>query len=299
MSKRESISRYNLIIKKLRRNQSTFEEITDYLSGESELQSYNFTTSIRTFQRDLEDIKSLFNIDIQYDFSKKVYYINEEDQPEVNDRILEAFDVYNALHVTDRLAAYIHFEKRKPQGTENLFGLLHAIKNRFRIRFTYLKFWDEEPSRRIAEPIALKEFRNRWYVIARDLKDNQVKSYGFDRLSNLEITRKTFTYPQDYNIEEQYHHSFGIMSPNDDKPREIILSFEPLQGKYIKTLPLHETQQVVVDNDDELQVKLTLYLTHDLIMEILSYGDTVKVLTPKSLAKMIKTAHFNAFSKYN
>ena len=80
MSKRESIARYNLIIKMLRKHPATFEEITDYLSLESELQEYNYTISKRTFQRDLEDIRSLYNIYIQYDFSRKVYYLEFDDE---------------------------------------------------------------------------------------------------------------------------------------------------------------------------------------------------------------------------
>lgn len=137
MSKREAISRYNLIIKKLRKCSASFSEIADYLSLESELQSYDFNVSKRTFQRDLEDIRSIYNIDIQYNFSRKVYFIDFEQQPEVNERILEAFDTFNALNITDRLSNHIHFEKRRPQGTENLYGLLHAIKNQVQINFTY------------------------------------------------------------------------------------------------------------------------------------------------------------------
>mgnify|MGYP006936233608 FL=1 len=49
MSKRESITRYSLIIKKLRRNPATFNEISEYLLLESELQEYNFNVSKRTF----------------------------------------------------------------------------------------------------------------------------------------------------------------------------------------------------------------------------------------------------------
>jgi len=74
MSKRESIARHNLIIKKLRKHPASFADISDYLALESELQEYNFIVSKRTFQRDLEDIRSLYNIDIQYDFSRKVYF---------------------------------------------------------------------------------------------------------------------------------------------------------------------------------------------------------------------------------
>jgi predicted DNA-binding transcriptional regulator YafY len=298
MSKRESLARLNLIIRKVKRMPSSYEEISEYLTRESEIQSYNFTTSKRTFQRDLEDIRSLFNIDIQYDLSKKVYHIVEEDQPEVNDRIMEAFDLFNVLHVSDRLSGYIHFEKRKPQGTGNLLGLLHAIKNNYMVRFTYQKFWDDEPTVRTTEPYALKEFKNRWYLIAKDLNDQQIKTFGFDRLWDLEITKKSFTHLPDFDIDEKFRYCFGIISPEDDQPHDIILSFEPVQGKYIKTLPLHENQEIIVDNDDELRIKLTLFITHDLVMELLSFGSTLKVIKPKALADLIRTEHYNAYKRY-
>ena len=298
MSKRESISRYNLIIKKLRKLPCTFDEIADYLSRESELQSYNFNVSKRTFQRDLDDIRSLFNIDIQYDFSGKVYSINNEEQQEVNDRILEAFDTFNALNVSDRLSKYIHFEKRRPQGTENLYGLLHSIKNGFQINFSYQKFWDDVAEKRSFEPYALKEFKNRWYVIGKDLKDEKIKSFALDRLTDLHITKRAFKYPKDFDIEEYYKHCFGIISPNGSKPQEIILSFDPIQGKYIKSLPLHESQIVILETKSELQIKLFLCVTFDFELELLSYGENVKVLNPKSLADRIRCEHQKAFKLY-
>ena len=298
MSKRESIARYNLIIKKLRKQPADFEQISTYLSLESELQEYNFNVSKRTFQRDLDDIRSLYNIDIVYDFSRKVYFIDLEEQPEVNERILEAFDTFNALNITDRLSNYIHFEKRRPQGTENLYGLLHAIKNKVQISFSYKKFWEDEMSQRTAEPYALKEFKNRWYVLANDLKDNKVKSFALDRLTELEITRKKFQLPIDFDVNEHYKYCFGIISPNEHQPQEVILSFDPFQGKYIKTLPLHESQVILKDNEEELLIKLTLFLTHDFLMEILSYGDNVKVIQPESLIEDLKTSYENALKLY-
>ena len=298
MSKRESIARYNLIIKKLRKQPADFEQISTYLSLESELQEYNFNVSKRTFQRDLDDIRSLYNIDIVYDFSRKVYFIDLEEQPELNERILEAFDTFNALNITDRLSNYIHFEKRRPQGTENLYGLLHAIKNKVQISFSYKKFWEDEMSQRTAEPYALKEFKNRWYVLANDLKDNKVKSFALDRLTELEITRKKYQLPIDFDVNEHYKYCFGIISPNEHQPQEVILSFDPFQGKYIKTLPLHESQVILKDHEEELLIKLTLFLTHDFLMEILSYGDNVKVIQPESLIEDLKTSYENALKLY-
>ena len=115
MSKRESITRYSLIIKKLRKNPATFNEISEYLAFESDLQDYNFTVSKRTFKRDIEDISSLYNIDIVYDFSRKVYFIDFDEESEINERILEAFDTFNALNISDRLSDCLLYTSPSPR----------------------------------------------------------------------------------------------------------------------------------------------------------------------------------------
>ena len=296
MSKRESISRCNLIIKKLRRVPSTFDEIADYLSRESELQSYDFNVSKRTFQRDLEDIRSLFNLDIQYDYSRRVYFINDEGQPDANNRMLEAFDMFNSLNMVNDLSQYIHFEKRKPQGTEHFYGLLHAIKNRFIIRFSYQKFWDDELSQRVAEPYMLKEFKSRWYLLAKDRKDNKLKTFGLDRILALDITREKFK-EQHLNTNEMFKNCFGIINPDDSEPEEIILSFTHFKGKYIKSFPLYETQQILIDNEKELRIKLTLFITEDFIPELLSYGDEMKVISPAILKDRMRKVYASALKK--
>ena len=298
MSKREAIARYNLIIKKVRKHPSDFNEIADYLSFESEIQGYNFSISKRTFKRDLDDIRSLYNIDIVYDFSKKVYFIDTDNPPDAHNHILEAFDTFNALSISDRLSNYIHFEKRKPAGTENLFGLLHAIKNRLLIKFSYLKFWEDEITLREVEPYALKEFKNRWYLLSKDLKDGNTKTFALDRLSDLNITNKSFQFPDDFNVEESFKHCFGIITPGKEKLQEIILSFDPFQGKYIKSLPLHHSQEIIVDTSEELRIKLKLFVTFDFLQEILSHGESVKVLQPQSLTEEVRRIYQQALNQY-
>ncbi|HON53805.1 MAG TPA: hypothetical protein PLS12_11400, partial [Bacteroidales bacterium] len=148
MTKRNSLTRYSLIMRKLQRCPSTFQEIYDYLERESELQEENLTISKRTFQRDIEDIAMLYNIEIEYDFSEKVYRIVSQDMPVQQERIIEAFDTMNALRMSDKITEYIQFEPRKTQGTEHLWGILHAIKNRRILHITYKKYWDNEFSER-------------------------------------------------------------------------------------------------------------------------------------------------------
>lgn len=305
MSKKGYISRYLLILKKLKaKPYSTYEELQTYIDNQFDfLQMQDDTLNIgfskRTLQRDLKEIRNVFGIDIEYSRSNKGYYISQNETENMNfQRMIEAFDMFNSLNLAQDLTPFIHLEKRRPQGTENLYGLLHAIKNNLIIKFTYQKFWEEEISQRLVEPYALKEFKNRWYVLAKDSKDNNIKSFALDRLTHLEITAQHYQYPENYSVEQSYRYCFGIISPNGSAPQDIILSFDPFQGKYIKTLPLHETQEILVDNDQETRIKLKLCLTHDLVMELLSFGDNMKVIEPKQLVDEIKEAHNKAYKQY-
>lgn len=298
MSKRESFLRNHLVIKLLRKRLATFKEILEYLKLESELQGYNFEISKRTFQRDLEDIRSIYSIDIQCNTSNQ-YFIVEDDREEANERIFEALDVFNAFNLTENLSESIQLEKRKPQGTENLLGLLHAVNNRLQITFSYQKFWENNPSQRTVEPYLLKEFKHRWYVVAMDTKINRVRTFALDRLTELEISSKHFQIPIDFDTVKYFKHCFGIVTPNEgDKPEEVLLSFDKFQGKYIKSLPFHQSQTIVTDNDDELVIKLNIYITHDFVMEILSYGERVKVIKPLQLINELKTVYNTALKQY-
>ncbi len=306
MSKRGYISRYMLIVKKLKaKPYSTYLELQSYIDKQFEYyqmqdETLNIGFSQRTLQRDIREIRDLFGVDIEFSKRNKGYFINQTEMENRNfQRMMEAFDLFNSLSLSQELSPFIHLEKRKPQGTENFYELIHAIKNKFEIRFNYQKFGEEEGSERSVSPYALKEFKNRWYILGNNNKYGSIKCYALDRLNNLEITNKKFDTPKDFNIEEYYRYCFGIISPDEGMPEEIILSFTPFQGKYIKTLPLHETQEIAIDNEIELQIKLKLHITFDFIMELLSFGDNLKVLAPLALVQEIKLAHEKAFLLYN
>lgn len=305
MSKRGYISRYLLILKKLQMKPYTsYDELMDYISHQTDfLQMKDDTLDIgfskRTLQRDMRDIRNIFGIDIEYSTNRKGYYIVQNEMENMNfQRRMEAFDMFNSLNFAQDLMPFIHLEKRKPHGTNNLHGILHAIRNKLEIKFFYQKFWEDEITIRTVHPLALKEFKNRWYVLAKDNKDNKLKHFALDRLTNFDITKSAFTSPMPENIEELYRYCFGIITPTDAEPEEIILSFDPVQGKYIKTLPLHDTQQILIDNTTEFRISLSLFITHDLIMELLSYGTNVKVLQPISLMETIRDRHKKAFKQY-
>ena len=299
MSLRETILRHSAIVKRLRISTATLKEIEAYLEKEAEMQEYHFKTSARTFQRDMEDIRSCYYINIQYDKSKRKYFIDNSGSEELNSRMLDAFETFNALKVSTGMAEHLDFEKRKSAGLDNLHGFLHAIKNRLQLNFNYHSFWQDETYLRKTNPYLLKEFKSRWYLIARDLKDEAVKTYALDRITDIDITKKKYDFPSGYNPKEKFQHSFGIISSvHDSVPEKVVLSFSPYQGKYVKTLPLHHSQEILIDNEEEFRIQLKIYTAFDFVKELISFGDDLEILEPRSLRDQVSEVHRKAFKQY-
>jgi predicted DNA-binding transcriptional regulator YafY len=167
------------------------------------------------------------------------------------------------------------------------------------VSFQYEKFWDfaNEKNSRTVYPLALKEARFRWYLIAQDSKDGAIKSFGLDRISRLEISARHFEYPSTFDAEEKFKHTFGIIS-GEEAPEKIQLWLTREQGNYIKSLPLHHSQKIISETNTEVVLELYVCPTHDFMMELLSMGANVKVLEPESLKKKIRAKLLDAVELY-
>jgi predicted DNA-binding transcriptional regulator YafY len=294
MARIESLTRLNFIINFLKKKPATFQQIADYLEKMSELEERDYNISIRTLQRDIKAIQASFNIEIKNNRQNNTYYIENNHDLNGAQQLLEAFDTLNVLNTAASASQYILFERRNPRGTENLYPLLTAIQNRKKVSFIYQKFYDDKESIRNVAPYALREFKSRWYLVARDGKDGIIKTFGLDRLREPSMLNENFTYPEKEELNRKFNYCFGVITPDTGEPEEIVLSFTPFQAKYIKTMPLHHTQEVVEDNAKECIISLFLFNTLDFRMELLSYGKEVKVLKPKALANQIKKMHDEA-----
>lgn len=300
ISKQQFLKRYSLIINRLRKSACSFEEIQKYLEEQSINDDMNYEISKRTFQREIKEIESNYNIVIEYNRSQNVYEITHEGNENRNERLMESFEIIDALKISSNLSNHLILEKRRPLGTNNMNFLIHAIKNQLEVNFLHEKYWDEDQDRklRIVRPIALKEARSRWYLIALDTKDARIKTFGLDRIFDLVITKKKFFSLENYNPEEAFRDSFGIIA-GEKEPQKIVLSFTFEQGKYAKSLPLHHSQKMLIDDENEYRIELLIHPTYDFVMELLSMGAEVKVLAPESLKDEMKRKLLNALNLYD
>ena len=288
MSKLIYFKRYLYVIDRLRSRPCSFNDLQEHVMRKLENDDIDtaFEYAIRTFERDKKDIATLFGIDIHYNRKDKTYAIDEEEiEDQSVTRMIDAFSIHHALQEGNKLSPSVFLEKRKSLGTEHIYGIIHAIQNGVVLKFTHEKHWIDEITQREVKPIAIKESQQRWYLVAWDKKDDRIKTFGLDRISNLKITDTKFK-PINYNVEKEFQHAFGVETY--EAAEKVLLEFSNKQGNYIKTFPLHESQRIVEETEDSVILEIFIHTTNDIKMELLKYGNDVKVLFPISLQNEIK-----------
>lgn len=288
MAKVGFYKRYLYIVDRLRSVPSNFQDLHKYVMDKlsNDDLNTNFEYSTRTFDRDKKDILDLFGILVQYNRKDKVYYIDEEEiEDQSVTRMIDVFSIHHALQEGNKLSPSVFLEKRKSLGTEHIYGIIHAIQNLYLLQFTHQKHWEDFSTQREVKPIAIKESQQRWYLVALDKKNETVKTFGLDRISNLKITDTKFK-PVAYNVETEFQHAFGVETY--EAAKKVILEFSKQQGNYIKTFPLHKSQRIVKETEDAVSIEIFIHTTNDIKMELLKYGSNVKVIAPISLQNDIK-----------
>ena len=204
------------------------------------------------------------------------------------EKVLDAVKIRSGLNNFERAKTVVQTERTpKLTGGKLIPSIVQSLNENRTIKFEYKKFDDSESKTIILEPHLLKEDRHRWYVIGRLEKyPDPTTTYALDRMTSIELLDIKFT-PINFDFEEYYRYSFGITVPKED-PIEVILSFTPTQGNYLKTLKIHPTQTQLIDNDVEYRISINVKPSWEFYEKILGYGNTVKVLSPDAVIKTFK-----------
>lgn len=261
-----------------------FLEERAYREGEEQL-----PFSEKTFQRDRKVIEEVYNISIQFKNSNKKYHVVDADLDEINSTLLDSFILINAYKQIGNRQDVILFERRQASGLHNFDGFVHAIQNFKKISFEYVRHWENTKTRKVVEPYALKEFRNRWYLLAVDAEksDFKLRIYGLDRITNLEIYHAYFR-KQEIDIEKMFENSFGIVSTLGIEPTDIELSFLTEQRKFVKSLPIHHSQRILVDDESDFKILLRLVPTYDFYQELATHAERLRKIEPQEVREEYK-----------
>lgn len=286
MSQVKSIERLSSILNFVHQNPyCQLQDIMDNLSNK------DYFPTERTMQRDLKTIREMCFIDIKYSRLHNGYFIDRDSEHDFNEW-MQIFELFNRSNVINEVLLkkpgaidYIDFDQSVGNYYEHMFPtILNAIIERRKIKFTYTRFWEDKPTQIELEPQLLKEYLNRWYVVGTN-EDGEFRSYGLERIAYFELLATTFR-PKVKNPKKLFYNVIGLYSENELE--QVVLSYQPFQGKYIKSQPLHTSQKILIDNEKELRIELTICPNYELEEQILKQGERVTVIQPEWLRHHVK-----------
>ena len=259
------------------------------------LEDDGFIQSKRTIERALEEIRNEFFIDINYDRKKKQYVVSDEEEGYTQELIryfklnYQAETLVSNLGSSKKLSNNISYDFEKQiQGTQFIGDILQAISSKRTIKIRHQKFEDEEASERILAPYLLKEFKGRWYILGEVLHEAEKLKYqvfGLDRITEVKPLTEKFT-PTIKNPKNYFKDIIGV-SGWANKLEKVKIEFYKSQGKFIKSLPLHESQVVLEDNKDRLVIQIEIKPNYEFYQQILGYGPKAKVIEPNYVKERI------------
>lgn len=279
----------------------TSEKILDNLYNDG------FDISERTLQRSLKELRNEFFIDIQFNRSRGAYELMESEEEYVQQLLkffklsYQAETLTNSLGASKKLSKHISYDYNElVKGTEYISPILQGIQKKKLLKIVHKSFYTQETKEHLLEPYLLKEFKGRWYLLARknDSKEGDgFLSFGFDRILRLDILKEKFK-PQIKNPKKFYKDIVGL-SGWDRKVEKVIIEFPRLQGQYVKSLPIHESQAILEDTNEKVVISVKVKPNFEFYQILWGYGQYAKVLEPKSVVNEMIYELEKSLEQYN
>ena len=174
-------------------------------------------------------------------------------------------------------------------GVRWLGPLYQAIRGRQVLVLRYRPFGAAEAWEATVQPYLLKQYNHRWFLIGEGTGRPGLSNYALDRIELLApATAQAYLPPPAY-LAARFDTIVGVSVPDaGNQPVLVRLRFRTSRGQYVRTKPLHPSQQVGAETSEGLEVGLHLIPTQELETLLLSFGDDVEVLAPASLRERLE-----------
>ena len=180
------------------------------------------------------------------------------------------------------------------------------------INLQYHTFQNDEPRSVCIYPYLLKEYNNRWYLIASASDTRRILTFPLDRIDDFSIDHNVSYLSTPENLDERYEEIIGI-TYNEDCPLQKIIFWVSENSKdYVITKPIHGSQKIIRgEMDSQLRrdypklnngkfFQIECRENYELIRELISFGQNLLVLYPNSISKVVinqVTELYNAYKE--
>ncbi|KMQ69329.1 transcriptional regulator [Chryseobacterium sp. FH2] len=267
--------------------------------------------SKRTVQLDLQNMRSeKFGYEAPIEVYERKYYrysdpdysihnisVNESDLKAMNNAVqilkqFKDFSMFKEMNgVIQKLEdsiqstnqkSIIHLDKNEQlKGLEHIDILYDAILHKKVLHILYKSFTARESSNYVVHPQLLKEFNNRWFLIC--LYKRKMYNLALDRMESIEAEEKIEYIDKNLDGDEYFKDIIGVTVSETIAPRNVVFFVDSSNAPYVKTKPLHKSQEIVSETKQGTMFKICVQINFELERLLLGFGDCLIVRKPRKL----------------
>ena len=172
-------------------------------------------------------------------------------------------------------------------GLKYLTPLFNAIINKQVIHIDYLDYREKNHNWDI-HPYYLKQYNNRWFLFGLNHQRRFIINIALDRIESISLSPLKYIPNYDIDFSQYFNDIVGVTIPmgKDFKQEHIVLKFSQKRFPYVKSKPIHPSQQIV--NENERLVSIDVRPNRELESIIFSFGPDVEVISPIVVRNTIK-----------
>ena len=183
-------------------------------------------------------------------------------------------------------------------GLDNLPTLYKSITNKSALIIEYQSFKDTKSKQLIIHPYYLKQFNKRWFLFGLNDKDKLIYNLPLDRIKSISQSSEKYIENITLDFKEYFEDIVGVSFTPGEKPIKIKLRINNEVTPYVLTKPLHGSQKKLESKAEITIIEIEVIPNIELRQLILSYGDGIEVISPKSFREQMKKVIDNMNRKY-
>ena len=237
---------------------------------------------------------------VDTNYTIPLFRINDEERHKLQDaiRVLEHFEgepTYDwARTLLMQIEGGLFDEDTSPvvtfQSNPDLKGisyfseLLQAILTKRVLKLKYTPYGKDTQTINVY-PYHLKQFNDRWYLIAQTIGYQSYAHYALDRIDSFEEIALPYK-ESEVDFSEYFDDVIGVTVPDVDA-EDIVIKVTAKRFNYIRTKPLHLSQRIIEDTEGYAIISINVKVNKELESLILSFGEDMEVIAPVSFRDRI------------
>lgn len=203
----------------------------------------------------------------------------------------------------------VSFSKNPLKGKSFFGELFTAISQKQVVELRYHTFADAKEIRKVNLcPYLLKEYNNRWFLIASPEGETKLLTFALDRIDKVKLLTSHTYIDYDGEVNEMYEDIIGVTYIEKNPLQKIVFWVSDFSKDYVITKPIHESQIKMRETSIREKYpslkggaffRIECKENYELIRELTSFGENLVVLEPSNISGKIITRIESMRNIYN